>query len=108
MKYLSLTLPGGTEINGPPGVPTGGFTDGSTTGNILISNILQLSFAIAVIATLLVIVWGGFLWITSRGDKERLTAARNRIIYAIIGLILVFFSALIINLILFFLGQPTF
>lgn len=51
-----------------------------------ITNILQLSFIIAVLVVLVMLVWGAFEWITSGGDKEAVGKARNRIINAMIGL----------------------
>lgn len=51
-----------------------------------VTNILQLSFVIAVLVVLFMLVWGAFEWITSGGDKEAVGKARNRIINALIGL----------------------
>ena len=106
MKHLALTLPDGTVISGPAGVPTGGFTN-STTGNDIVSGVFGLTLTIAAVLTLMYLLYGAFQWITSGGDKEKLAASRKRITYAIIGLLVVFFSALIINLLLSFLGLPT-
>ena len=51
-----------------------------------ISNVVQLSFIVAVLAVLVMLVWGAFEWITSGGDKDAVSKARNRIINALIGL----------------------
>ena len=55
-----------------------------------------------VVATFL-IVWGGIRFITSGGDAKQVTAARQLITYAIIGLIVVLSSYSII----FFIGFLT-
>lgn len=107
MKYLSLTIPGYGQIDAPAGIPTGGFTD-SATGNSIIGWGLQVAFVIAVILVLFLIIYGGIQWMTSGGDKEKISAARNRIIYAIIGLVIIFLSVFLINIVLYLFGAPRF
>ena len=51
-----------------------------------VSNALVLSFGIAVLIVLVMLVWGAFEWVVSGGDKEAVGKARNRIINALIGL----------------------
>ena len=68
----------------------------------LIGTLLQFIFVIAVVAALLYLVWGGFKWLTSGGDKNAVSQARDHIIAAIIGLIVIFLSYFIINLLLNF------
>lgn len=51
-----------------------------------ITNIITLSFVIALIVVLIMLIWGAFEWITSGGDKEAVGKARGRIINALIGL----------------------
>jgi hypothetical protein len=105
MKYLALTIPvpygDPTNIIPPSGIPTGG---PSTLSNI-ISTGLNLAMVVAVIACLLMLILGGFNWITSEGDKQKVASARNRILFSVIGLIVVFASFMIINIIYaFFFG----
>ena len=47
---------------------------------------ITLAFIIAVIAVLIMLVWGAIQWIFSGGEKEAVAAARGRIINALIGL----------------------
>lgn len=51
-----------------------------------VSKILTLSFIVALIAVLAMLIWGAFEWIASGGDKEAVGKARNRIISALVGL----------------------
>lgn len=51
-----------------------------------ISKVLTVSFLIALITVLVMLIWGAFEWITSGGDKEAVGKARGRIINALIGL----------------------
>ena len=51
-----------------------------------ITNILALSFVVALILVLIMLIWGAFEWITSGGDKDAVGKARGRILNALIGL----------------------
>ncbi len=51
-----------------------------------ITNVIQLVFVFALIAVLIMLIWGAFEWITSGGDKDAVAKARNRILNALIGL----------------------
>jgi len=61
-------------------------------------------FIVAVVAALFFLIFGGIKWITSGGDKAKLETARNTIIASVIGLILVFSSYFILNVVLEFFG----
>jgi hypothetical protein len=67
--------------------------------NFVTSIISLLSWAIGVVAVFMIIV-GGFKYITSGGDSAGVTAAKNTILYAIIGLVIVALSQLIVRFIL--------
>jgi hypothetical protein len=71
--------------------------------NFVTSIISLLSWAIGVVAVFMIIV-GGFKYITSGGDSAGVTAAKNTILYAIIGLVIVALSQLIVK---FILGRLT-
>ncbi|HUD44748.1 MAG TPA: pilin, partial [Patescibacteria group bacterium] len=45
------------------------------------------------------LIWGGIRWILSRGEKEGVNNARQHIINAIIGLIVIFLSYFILNVV---------
>ena len=51
-----------------------------------ITNFINLTFAIAVLAVLVMLIWGAFEWIISGGDKDAVGKARGRIVNALIGL----------------------
>jgi hypothetical protein len=90
----------GFTINGksvpvPSGIPTGGIAENQK----LIQNAITLFIVIGVVITLFFIIWGGILWITSGGDKAKIQAARNRIIFAVIGVLIVFLSFGIVNIV---------
>lgn len=70
----------------------------------LIGNLIVFIFVISALIALIYLIWGGIKWITSGGDKSGVEGARNHIIAAIVGLIVVFLSFFILNLILGFFG----
>lgn len=70
--------------------------------------IITMVFVVAVLVALLFLIWGGIKWITSGGDKGGVEAARNQIIAAIIGLIIVFLAFFILNLVLGLFGLSLF
>ncbi len=74
----------------------------------LVGFIVTIAFVIAVLVALLFLVWGGIKWITSGGDKAGVEAARNQIIAAVIGLIVVFLAFFILNLVLQLFGLSLF
>lgn len=53
-----------------------------------LSNLVSLFYILAAIALIFMIIWGAFDWTTSGGDKEKIAAARNKIISAVIGIFL--------------------
>ncbi len=104
LTELVLKTPGDFgKLDVPKEIPTGGIK----TGSKIIATGIGVAFVIAIIVCLFFIIWGAVNWITSGGDKQKLASARNRIMYAIIGLLLVLFSVLIGNLFIGFLGLPT-
>lgn len=80
---------------------------GSAIGTILTA-IIGGMFIIAFITSLIYLLTGGFHWITSGGDKANLEHARNKIIHAIVGLIVVASVFAVVNLLGNFLGVDFF
>ena len=72
-------------------------------GNISLSEVANFSIAFAlIVSTFLSIVFiakGGFSFITSGGEEEKIKNAVHTVRYAIVGLIVIFFSAFIIKLV---------
>lgn len=59
----------------------------------------KLGFAVGVASVIMLII-GGIRFTTSGGDPQSAKAARNTIVYAIIGLIVAFAAALMVSLVL--------
>jgi hypothetical protein len=102
MKLLSLSIdsPSTNEIiniQPPVGVPLGGLKNGFF--NMVLGNGVVLLLTGASILALMFILWGAIGWILSGGDKTKIQAARNRIMYAIIGLIICLLAFTIVTFI---------
>jgi len=70
----------------------------------VVGSVIQLIFVVAVVAALLYLIYGGFRWLISTGDKSKVSEAREHIIAAIIGLVIIFLAYFIINLLMGFFG----
>lgn len=87
-------------LNAPEGLAKtlcslGGANIGKTIRNIVVFFVI-----LAVVIALLYLLYGGVKWITSRGEKTEVEGARNHIIAAIIGLIVVFMAVFILSIVL--------
>ena len=58
-----------------------------------------LSIIVGVVAVIMIII-GGFRYVTSGGSDASVTGAKNTILYAVIGLIIVALAQLIVNFVL--------
>jgi hypothetical protein len=91
MKFLAqgteLEQIFGTPINapGPAGLNTGTVPDSFA---LFFSFLVNMFLAIAVLASLIYLMLGGIKWVTSGGDADKLAEARNQIMQAIVGVII--------------------
>ena len=68
--------------------------------NSLVGKIINIFSVIVGIVAVIMVIIGGFKFITSGGDSGKVTSARNTIIYAIIGLIIVALAQIIVKYVL--------
>lgn len=75
-----------------------------TTGTSGIAGLLKLVInvfsAIVGFIAVIMIIYGGVKYITSGGDSNNISGAKNTIVYAIIGLIIVALAQLIVHFVL--------
>lgn len=88
-----------SEIQGLAGYTTPGSTPGG-----LIQLLLPYIFGIAGIVLLLNIVTAGFKMMTSQGDPKALQGAQSKLTTSLIGILILFTSFWIVNLIMKFFG----
>ncbi len=78
---------------------TDGSQDVDGTLNTIITSIINwLSIIVGGIAVIFIIV-GGIRYATSGGNEEKIKNAKNTILYAVIGLIIVLFARLILQIV---------
>lgn len=84
-------------ISPPPGTPEGG---NPLLGlGRLFSVVIQLVILVAAITTLFQLLIAAINWVGSDGDKEKLTKAQNKILNAVVGLLLIFVAFIFFSVI---------
>lgn len=82
-----------------------------TTGNggleSLMRKVIQIFSIIVGFVAVVMIIVGGIKYITSGGDSGNISGAKNTIIYAIIGLIIVAVAQLVVHFVLKNVNQAT-
>jgi len=63
----------------------------------LIGNILRVALGFTGVVALIMIIYGGFLWLTSGGNADRVKKGRDTLVWAILGLALIFGAYAIVN-----------
>ncbi len=79
--------------------PTSGDIAGAGSIGKLIVGVIRFLLAILFALTVLMIVIGGFMFVTSAGNEDRAKSGRKTLTYAIIGLIIVLLSWMIVNVV---------
>lgn len=68
--------------------------------NSTVTLVINIFSWIVGVVSVIMIIWGGFKYITSGGDSSNVTAAKNTILYAIVGLIIVALAQIIVKFVL--------
>lgn len=71
----------------------------NTTLQTSVWNIVRTALLALGGVAIIVIIIGGIMYATSAGDSSKLTAAKNYIFYAVIGLVVAFLASAIITLV---------
>lgn len=87
------------------GVGAGSGTGCDSTGadsrvTTVIRTAINLFSIVAGIITVIMVIVSGLKYITSQGDSNSITSAKNTLLYAIVGLIVVLFSQAIVRFVL--------
>ena len=87
-------------INAASTGPGTGCTDGAGSINNIITVFLNIFSVVIGIIAVVMIMYGGFKYITAGGDSGNVTSAKQTIIYAIIGLIVVALAQFLVQFVL--------
>ncbi len=105
LPFLAIVKPVFADVtNANIVAPAGRVIDPNRSIGSIVSFFVAFIIVVAVLAALLYIVIGAFQWITSGGDKTKVADARNHILAAVIGLIIIALSFVIINIVTTALG----
>lgn len=86
------------DVDGTCDDPTG--DTAKTTVNNLLTNVINIfSLIVGVVAVIMIII-GGLKYITSGGEASNITGAKNTILYAVIGLVVVALAQFIVKFVL--------
>ncbi len=89
-----------TTTTNPTSITCGG-TD-TSTGSVgtIANNIVTIFSYIVGAVSIIMIIYGGFRYVTSGGDQNAVGSAKNTLIYAIVGLVIVALAQLIVHFVL--------
>jgi cytochrome bd-type quinol oxidase subunit 2 len=90
----SLSVTAGGTCSG------GNNTQGTDKVNTIITTVVNIFSAIVGVVSVIMIIYGGFKYISSGGDSGKVTEAKNTIIYAVIGLVVVALAQFIVQFVL--------
>lgn len=93
----------------PPGATCSIETDGDPSQKVqdLVSSIISIFSWVVGILSVIMIIYGGFRYVTSGGDSGNVTAAKNTIMFAIVGLVIVALSQVIVKFVIGTVGEIT-
>ena len=74
--------------------------DGTDAVNDIITLVINIFSILVGVVSVIMIIIGGFKYVTSGGDSGNVTGAKNTILYAIIGLVVVALAQLIVKFVL--------
>lgn len=94
-KQAACDAIGGTYSNGT-------CSDGSAKAQPqdLINEIITIFSWVVGAISVIMLIFGGFKYVTSGGDSGKITSAKNTIVYALIGLVIVALSQVLVNFVL--------
>jgi len=91
----------------PPGQPVGNCASPLSNLTDTFGRIISILIPVGGIVLFVMLIIGGFYFITSNGDPRKVEGAKATITYAIGGIVLLALAFFIIQVIAFFAGVPT-
>lgn len=88
MQTVTLDNPLGTNVNSDNAVPA------------LVGVIIRGALGVVGSLVLLMVVWGGFTWLTAAGNPEKVKLGSNTMMWAVIGLVVIFSSYFALDFVL--------
>jgi hypothetical protein len=108
---INNSLCAGTKVRittNPSGTACTDVTDkADTKANKLIRDIVNLLTAVVGVLAVIMIIVAGFRYVTSGGSDEAVKGAKNTILYAVVGLVVVALAQIIVHFVLAKAKQAT-
>lgn len=70
---------------------------GETDVRVLLGRVIAGALSVIGSFALLMFVYGGVLWMTSRGEEKQVKKGKETLTYAILGLVIIFSSYVLVN-----------
>lgn len=99
---VASTQSGQIDVTGSGGGAVGNCTGAQGTSGIqnLMKLVINVFSLIVGFVAVVMIIYGGIKYVTSGGDSNNISSAKNTIIYAIIGLVIVAIAQVIVRFVL--------
>lgn len=88
-----------TNNNSPVSLPNPLGTS-NPTPQILIGKIINALLGLVGSIALAMFIWGGFSWMTAAGNTEKVQKGKDIIIWATLGMVVIFFSYALVNFVI--------
>lgn len=66
----------------------------------IIANVIKLILGLVGVLALIMFIYGGITWMTSGGNMEAVKKGKNTLVWAVLGLAVVFFAYSLVNFII--------
>jgi hypothetical protein len=73
---------------------------GTESPQVLIGNVINAVLGVVGSLALLMFIYGGFTWMTASGNSEKVQQGKNILLWAIIGLVVIFTSYALVNFVI--------
>ncbi len=104
-SILSVFLPAGFAYAGSTQEASGGQSfpnplGEGTTVEVLIGRVIQAILGVVGSLALLMFIYGGLTWMTASGNKEKVEKGKDIIIWATLGLVVIFTSYVLVKFVI--------
>lgn len=99
VAFSLLTSTAGAQLINPGDVPQNisQATGGESSARALVLNIVNFFLGFLGIIAVIMIIYGGIMYVTAAGDQTKIDNAKKIIMYAIVGIIIVLISFALVN-----------
>jgi hypothetical protein len=107
VNAFALPLASAQTLINPTDNPVSDATGGVGNFRQLALTIVNFFLGFLGILAVLMVIYGGFLYVTSAGKQEQVDEAKKILMYAAVGIIVIFISFALVNTLLGGLGRGT-